>query len=57
MSIPEGTLEKMWQAINDREVQRLAELMQRLRNEQERPPRPAYEIEADAYSQPWQGPL
>jgi hypothetical protein len=33
------------------------QLRQRLRNEQERPPRPSYEIEADAYSQPWSGPL
>jgi hypothetical protein len=33
------------------------QLRQRLRNEQDRPGRPSYEIEADAYSQPWNGPL
>jgi hypothetical protein len=57
MEIPEGTLEQMWSAINEQEIKQLAELLQRLRNEQERPARPSYEIEADAYSQPWSGPL
>ena len=72
MPIPEGTLERMWIALQQRDLSSLSsainhvgmqcicadcQLRQRLRNEQERPPRPSYEIEADAYSQPWSGPL
>jgi hypothetical protein len=74
MPIINGTIERIWQAIQQRDARSLTaeinhihagmlcvcpdcQLRQRLRDERERPPRPSYEIEADAYSQPWSGPL